>query len=130
MSTSCGGVFQTSRWASLTQRLNGAEPLYVSVEEEDKTVARCLVLKAGKLSDLVRRSPSISFLLPLVNRGLATLSWRHGPLLHGDTRVETALRIFDVVEELAAAERVMSISFATHPTVELKGLTRALVDRG
>ena len=130
MSIACGGIFQTSRWAILLQRLSGAEPLYVTVEDDGRTIARCLVLKAGKISDLVRRSPGISFLLPVINRGLATLSWLHGPLLHGEMRLETVLQLFDAIEELAARERVMAISFTAHPTVEIRGLTQCLVDRG
>lgn len=129
MSASEGGIFQTSRWAVLAQRLNGAEPFYIEVAEKDRTIARCLVLKVGKLNDRVRRSPSISFLLPIVQRGFAALSWLQGPLVYGDGPMVAALPLFDAIEELAAAERVMSIGFTAHPTANMEELTRVLTER-
>lgn len=130
LSTPCGGIFQTSRWACLAQRLNGAEPFYITVEENGRTIARCLVLKAGKFGDLVRQSRSFSFLLPLFNRGFAAVSWLNGPLVHDETQMEATRPIFEAIEEVAAEQRAMSIGFTAHPTATFGGLPQVLLARG
>lgn len=129
-STPCGGLFQTTAWAKLLRALRSAEPLYVTVEDDGNPVARCLVIKQGLFSDVLRRSQSLSFLLPVVHRALATFSWLHGPILHAGQEAETAVAIYDAIEGLARKEGVMSIDFTSHPTMQVSGLESLLVDRG
>jgi len=129
-STPCGGLFQTTDWANLLRALRGAEPLYVTVDEDGRAVARCLIIKQGLFSDVLRRSQRLQFLLPVVHRALATFSWLHGPTLHAGQEAETAVAIYDAIERLARKEGVMSIDFTSHPTMQVRGLEPLLVDRG
>ena len=122
-----GGLFQTTLWALLRNQLRGSKALYLTVEANGKTKARCLVMKEGMYGE---RLPGLRSLQSVANRLLPSFNCFHGPVLAREGSRADVQMLVDGVEHLADEAGVVSISFTPHPLVSVELLEPILTASG
>lgn len=117
LATSGGSAFQSTNWASLVRELRSTVPFFLTVERDGNAIALCLVLKEGLHGDRIRRSALRPFLLPIVNKTLASFCWQHGPVFLEKPGKEIADFFIAEIHKMARREKALSIAFTPHPSM-------------